>query len=155
MAFDTLGSNFYFGFYPQVVSFSTKGLTSSGGIMFVNRRVIAVISTVIALATVVSGCAYSKEVDKSVCSQISVVLAPMNDGTAPNLSKWDVAWPQIQDLSSKAAGSDLKDSLATLADSMRTFVFTVRADGKAPSLIAPLMSDMNAVYNSCERLLTQ
>ena len=101
-----------------------------------------------------TGCTNERATDQETCKQILNIFAPMNDGSDPDLAKWDKAYPEVRQLSENANDAELKSSLSNLAESIRTFVFTIRADGKAPTLVGPLDSDFQAGNNACEAVLT-
>jgi hypothetical protein len=102
-----------------------------------------------------TGCSTVGSNDKQVCQQLTVVFAPMNDGSDPDIAKWEKAWPQVEQLAQEASDSDLKVSLSTLSVAMHTFATTVRVEGKAPLQVGPLDVRFQTVLSACEQVLTK
>lgn len=88
--------------------------------------------------------------DKEACLKLIDILKPMNNGSAPAVSKYEKAWPEIESLAFQVEDSDLRAALNETSINMHSFVMEMQQNNSASTFILGAMrSSFENTLSAC------
>lgn len=88
--------------------------------------------------------------DKEACLKLIEILTPMNNGSAPAVSKYEKAWPEIESLAFQVEDSELRSALNETSINMHSFVMEMQQNNSASTFILSAMrSSFENTLSAC------
>lgn len=88
--------------------------------------------------------------DKEACLKLIEILKPMNNGSAPAVSKYEKAWPEIESLAFQVEDSVLRSALNETSINMHSFVMEMQQNNSASTFILSAMrSSFENTLSAC------
>lgn len=92
--------------------------------------------------------------DKEACLKLIEILKPMNNGSAPAVSKYEKAWPEIESLAFQVEDSELRSALNETSINMHSFVKEMQQNNSASTFIlAAMRSSFEKTLSACAGVL--
>lgn len=88
--------------------------------------------------------------DKEACLKLIEILKPMNNDSAPAVSKYEKAWPEIESLAFQVEESELRSALNETSINMHSFVMEMQQNNSASTFILSAMrSSFETTLSAC------
>ena len=88
--------------------------------------------------------------DKDACIQLIEITKPMNDGSAPSLSKFRKGWSEIESLAFQVEDAELRNALNATSINIHSFVMEMEKNHVASAfIIGEIRSNFQDVLSAC------